>query len=259
LATRLCVFTNKNMPLIYITNLLANMVVIGTTSIIQTNTQQFQDYAFLEMFSHATNMITSWNLDFPRPIATNAVTDFKAVAYPGGVGGNIVLSNRFYFQWLYGGLPIFNDRTYSSSRISTPDVEKNDAILEQWMNTTNLLTMEKAQQIAESAMKSVGLPLDKLGFKRPKEAHQRKYEWKDGKDYPLPYYQFRWETEEDACTVDVSGITGKVAYFGFSGYPYLRFEKPTDYFEMLGLPTNAVFVHRTFTPPGKPPLYELRE
>ncbi len=234
------------------------MVVLGTSSIIQTNTPQFQDYAFYQMFAHATNMITSWNLDLPRSITTNMVTDFKAVAYPAGVGGNIVFSNRFSFQWLYGGLPIFNDQTNSCLRTLTPDLDADNAVLEEWMHATNLLTMEKAQQIAESAMKSLGLPLNKLGFKKPKEAHQRQYEWKDGKTYPLPYYQFRWETENDSCTVDVSGITGKVVYFGFSGYPYLRFEKPANYFEMLGLPTNAVFVHRVFMPPGIQPVYQLR-
>ncbi len=237
------------------------MVIIGTTGIIHTNTPQFQDYAFQEMFSHATNMITAWNLDLPRPIATNTVTDFKAVPYPAGAGGNIILSNRFYFQWLYGGLPTFNDQTYSCLRTLTPDLDTNNAVLEEWMRATNLLTMEKAQQVAESAMKSVGLPLDKLGFKKPNEAHQRKYEWKDGKIYPLPYYQFYWKTEKAACTVDVSGIIGKVVYFSYTDFKgaYLRFQKPANYFEMLGLPTNAVFVHSTFTLPGKQPIYELRK
>jgi hypothetical protein len=209
------------------------------------------------MFSHATNMITAWNLDLPRPIATNTVTDFKAVPYPAGAGGNIILSNRFYFQWLYGGLPTFNDQTYSCLRTLTPDIGANNGVLEVWMRATNLLTMEKAQKIAESAMKSVGLPLDKLGFKKPKVAYQRKYQWKDGKTYPLPYYQFRWETDKNSCDVDVSGINGKVAYFGFSGYPYLRFEQTTNYFGMLGLPTNAVFVHRYFRSHGEPPIYEI--
>ncbi len=235
------------------------MVVLTLNNTIPTNTSAFQNYAFHEMFTHATGMIASWNLDLPRPTTTNAVTTFKAVAYPGGAGGNIVLFNRYFFSWLYGGLPTFNDETYSCLKTQTPDVETNDEVLEEWMRATNLLTMAKAQQIAESAMNSVGLPLDHLGFKKPVLAHQQKYEWKDGKIYPLPYYRFRWETEKDACIVDISGITGKVAYFGFSGYPYLRFEKPTNYFEMLGLPTDAVFVHRVFTSPGKPPKYELRE
>jgi hypothetical protein len=250
-----CHFINK---MIIITNLLANMIVIGAASTIQM-TPRFQDYAFNEMFSHATSMIVGWHLDLPDPIATNMVTDFHAVAYPAGAGGNILFNDRFYFHWSYGGLPIFNDKTYSCARILTPDVNVNDAVLEQWMRATNLLTMGTAQKVAESAMVSVGLPLEKLNFDKPKEAHQREFEWKAGKIYPLPYYQFVWETESNACFVDVSGITGRVAYFGFSGYPYLRFERPTNYFNMLGLPTNAIFVHRRFTPRGQLQTYELRD
>lgn len=226
-------------------------------STIPTNTPAFQKYAFDEMFHHATNMAISWNLDLSSPIATNAVTDFHAVADQGGASGDIVLSNRFYFQWWYGGLPSFNDQIYSCLRTQTPDVNANDAILEEWMRATNLLTLEKAQATAESAMKSIGLPMDKVGFNKPKRAHQFKYKWKDGKVYLLPYYQFIWQTEEDACTVDVSGISGKVAYFSFAGYPYLRFDMPTNYFEMLGLPTNAIFVNHRSTKPGQPPQWEL--
>jgi hypothetical protein len=206
-------------------------------------------------------MVTSWNLDLPRPVTTNTVTDFHAVAYPAGASGNIVFNNRYFFSWTAGGIPHFNDETYSCLRVLTPNVETNDGVLEQWMRATNLLTMEKAQQIAESAMLSIGLPTDKLDFKKPIKAHQRKYEWKDGKIYPLPYYQFDWQTEKAACTVDVSGIIGKVVYFDYTDFrgKYLRFQKPTNYFEILDLPTNAVFVHRIFTPHGQPPRYELRE
>jgi hypothetical protein len=243
------------------TNLLTNMVVLGMASVIQTNTPKFQGYALHEMFASATNMVARWNLDLPNPITTNIVTDFSEVAYPSGLGGSITFNNRYFFSWLYGGNPHFNDQTYSCLRTLTPDVDSNDAVLEQWMHATNLLTMITAQQIAESAMKSLGLPLDKLGFKKPAQAHQRKYQWKDGKLYPLPYYQFRWEAEKAACTVDISGIIGKAVYFDYTDFRaiYLRLPKPTNYLEMLGLPTNAIFVYRYFTPHGQPQRYELRQ
>jgi hypothetical protein len=189
------------------------------------------------------------------------VTDFHAAADSLGPEGIIVFSNRFVFSWLYSGVPTFNDKPYDIARALTPDVETNDAVLEEWMRATNLLTMETAKQIAESAMKSVSVPMEKLGFKKPKEAHQRKYEWKDGKIYPLPYYEFSWDTDESYCSVDVSGIFSRVVHFHFNGYgrSYLKFEKYTNYFEMLGLPTNAVFVHPFYTPPGQPRRYELHE
>jgi len=235
------------------------MVVVGFASVIQTNTPQFQDYAFHAMFSQATNMAVKWNLDLPRPVTTNMVTEFKAVAYPAGIGGTIVFSNQFSFNWTAGGLPIFNDRINSCQITLSPDLEADNVILEKWMRATNLLTMETAQKVSTSTMRAAGLPLDKLKYEKPKLVHQRIYEWKNGKNYPLPYYHFRWETEESSCSVDVSGINGKVVYFSFTGYPYLRFTKPANYFQMLGLPTNAVFVHRYPTAPNKMPVYELRE
>jgi hypothetical protein len=236
------------------------MVVLTLHNAIPTNTSIFQDYAYHEMFSSATNMIVRWNLDLPGPITTNMVTDFHEAAYLPGVSGDITFSNRYFFSWLYGGNPHLNDHTYSCLRTLTPDLDADNVVLEQWMRATNLLTMKTAQQIAESAMKSLGLPLDKLGFKKPKQAHQRKYEWKDGKTYPLPYYQFRWETEKATCTVDVSGIIGKVVYFYYidNCAAYLTFQKPTNYFEMLGLPTNAVFVRRMYVPRGQPPKWEMQ-
>jgi hypothetical protein len=242
-----------------ITNLLANMVVLTLHSTIPTNTPAFQEYAFREMFSQSSNMIVSWNLDLPRPITTNMVTDFHADADRLGPQGLITFSNRFIFSWLYSGAPTFNDKPYNIMSALTPDVEMNDAMLEKWMRATNLLTMNKAEKIAEMAIKSVNVSMYKLDFKKPKHKWQRRYEWKDGKVYPLPYYEFRWDTYKGYCEVDVSGITHNVSHFAFLGYPYLQFQRPTNYFEMLGLPTNAVFVHPFYTPPGQPQRYELRE
>ena len=244
-----------------ITNLLTNMIVLTLHSTIPTNTPAFQDYAFHEMFGQASNMIVGWNLDLPHPITTNMVTEFHAEAEPNGwPKGSIIFSNRFWFSWR--GFPTFSDKLYNILSAQTPDVKVNDAILERWMHTTNLLTLKKAQRIAESAMKSIGLPLDKLGFKKSKKAYQVEYEWTDGKDYPLPYYHFEWEsekTERPYCDIDVSGISSNVVHFFYIGYPYLLISKSTNYLEMLGLPTNAVFVHRYYAQPGKPPLYELRD
>jgi hypothetical protein len=162
---------------------------------------------------------------------------------------------------MYGGNLHLNDQSYSCLRTLTPDAKANDAILEKWMNASNVLTMKSAQNIAELAMTSLGLSLDSLGFGLPVQAHQRSYYWTDGKLHPLPYYQFRWESDKATCTIDVSGILGKVVYFDYTdNYAvYLRLPKPANYFEMLGLPTNAIFVHRYPTASGTTPVYELRE
>jgi hypothetical protein len=241
-----------------ITNLLTNMIVLTIHSTIPDSTPSFQEYALRTTFIQASNMSANWNLDLPKPITTNMVTHVAMEAAPIGIQGSIEISNRFWFSWLYGGQPSFSDKKYDIVQALTPDVKVNDAIFERWMRATNLLTMKRAEQIAKTAMTSIGLPLDKLNFKAPKEMHQENYQWTDGKVYPLPYYYFVWKTQNAYCHIEVSGICSNVVHFAFVGYPYLRFAKPTNYFEMLGLPTNAVFVHPYYAQPGKPPLYELR-
>jgi len=237
------------------------MVVLTLQGAIQTNTPAFHEFAFQEIFKQSSNMIVSWNLDLPRPVSTNMVTAFQVKPNSKWAQGFIEFSNRFVFTWPNNGYPFFRDMPNTIMSVQTPDIKANDAIFERWMRATNELTMQSAQQLAKSTMKAVGLPLDKLGFDSPKEAHQEKYRWTDNKVYPLPYYEFNWNSGKAYCSVHVSGILGKVTYFDFIGYglPYLKIQTPTNYFQMLGLPTNAVFVHRLPTPTGKPPLYELRE
>ena len=236
------------------------MVVLTLQSTIPTNTAAFQDYAFHEMFGQASNMIVSWKLDLPRPINSNAVTTFHAVPSSHSPKGEIIFGDRFWFSWLYSGVVTYSDKSYDIMWAQTPDVKANDALFERWMRATNLLTIQSAQQLAESAMRAAGLPLDNLNLNKPTEAHQEKYQWTDGKVYPLPYYEFSWDTGKVYCNVDVSGILCRVVHFSFNGYglPYLKFEPATNYLAMLGLPTNAVFVH-CLSLPGKPPIYELRE
>lgn len=241
----------------FYTNLLANMVVLTLHGTIPTNTPAFQEYAFSAMYERASVMASNWDLALPKPISTKMVTHFVAEPTQSGIKASIEFSNRFVFSCLYGELPYFVDKQFDITKALTPDVKVNDVILEQMMRATNFLTVEKAQQIADSAMKSVGLPRNKMGFGNPLEIKQQKYQWTDGKIYPLPYYEFYWRTDKGACGIDVSGISSNLARFYCVG-PYLHFEKPTNYLAMLGLPTNAVFVHR-LSPPGKPPLYELRE
>ena len=115
------------------------------------------------------------------------VTHYAAEATPAGIKGSIEFNDRFVFACLYGKLPFFVDKKYDFTKALTPDVKVNDPLFEQWMRATNLLTMDKARQVAESALKSAGVPKDKMGFDGPLEKKQEKHEWTDGKIYPLPW------------------------------------------------------------------------
>jgi hypothetical protein len=119
-------------------------------------------------------------------------------------------------------------------------------------------------------MRAFGVdPKEHRGFGKPVKADQIK--WKDEATthfesdgtviiekkehpavYPLPYYNFRWETKDGVphayCEVEVSGITANVTLFYFAG-PHAIYLRPKRYLEMLGLPENTVLVRRRATQP----------
>jgi len=234
------------------TNLLTNMVVLGLSSVIPTNTPAFQDHALRTMLSNAEYLASQWKLDIKRPFTTNLITFFKAEPHPAGIEGTIVLSNRYVFSWITGRFIQFSDKPNESFQFSTEDENKNRAVLEKWSRATNLLTFKKAQKLAENSLIAVGLTLEKTEFKKPREATQLKFDDR----IPLPYYKFYWKSGKAASSVDVSGITSNIVYFS-NASGYLRLSKPTNYLEMLGLSTNTIFVKRRERPPPLPPRYEV--
>ena len=241
-----------------ITNLLANMVVLANAGEIPTNTAAFQQYAFQAMFNRAAPLIEAWRLEMPHPVETNMVTEFNAQASPVGLSGCLVFSNRYRFAWQTGGFPLFVDMGYNYGNLDSDDTDRNDAVLDKWAAATNLLTKRKAREIARSVVRSVGVSARDTGFVAPNKAKQWGYEKKDGRKLPLPLYEFKFDAKKDglgAALVEVSGITSNVVYFFYCG-PLLRFDRPPDYLEMLGLPTNTVFVKRLLALPGQPQRYE---
>jgi hypothetical protein len=238
-----------------ITNLLANMVLVSGLNIIQTNTPAFQEYARQAMITNAQAVAKAWHLD-ESLISTNNVTQFQADPTFLGIKGYIGFSNRYRFAYEFGFLDIFNDLPNNRMVAESINVETNDAINEQWMRATNLLTMDTARQLAMSSLEAIGMAKD---FGPPKQTHQLRYEWKNGKKYLLPYYGFDWSNKkywknvEFPLRMEISGINGKVVYFSCMGLSP-RLKPPTNYFDMLGLPKNPVFVEKVT---AKPPTYEV--
>jgi len=124
------------------------------------------------------------------------------------------------------------------------------ATLEAWIHATNRLTLKKAQQVAESAMRAVGVRPQTLG--KPREKTQLTIWRPTGPPAPLPYYKFRWEKGNASCDIHVSGITSNIVHFSCSGC--LQPAVLTNYLELLGLRSDTVFVRRRAT---FPPTYEL--
>jgi len=173
--------TNKIM---IITNLLANMVLVSSLNIIQTNTPAFQDYAYNAMVANAQAVAAAWHLD-QSLIATNNVTHFKAEPTILGIDGGITFKDRYHFAFDFGRFDEFDDFKSDKNVTRTMNVETNDAINEQWMRAKNLLTMESAKKLAGDSLKAMDV---KVKFYKPDRSHQLTYTWKDGKTYPLPYF-----------------------------------------------------------------------
>jgi hypothetical protein len=224
-----------------ITNLLTNMVLLGSLDIIQTNTPAFQEYAYHAMFTNAQAITAAWHLD-ESLISTNKVTRFEADPTIVGVHGYIEFEKRYHFAYDWGIFSDFTDFQNDIVAAKTPNVKANDAIFEQWLRATNLLTMKKARQLAASSFQAIGVPGD---FRKPNQSEQMEYERKDGKTYPLPLYSFEWSDDKliRIYRMEVSGVNSNVAHY-FSVGPSVRLRPPTNYFDLLGLPPKPVFVRK---------------
>lgn len=231
------------------TNLAANMVLVSGLHVIQTNTPAFQEYALNAMVTNAQAIALAWNLE-TNLVSTNNITHFVAHPKIPGVDGNIIFANHYSFSYSFGCFGGFYDLQNDRMAAETPNLKTNNAIYESWMKATNLLTMESAKQLAIHSTRVIGMRKE---FNEPKESHQLRYEWKDGKKYQLPYYGFDWSDERNILRMDVSGVNGRIVYYFAMGQSP-RLTPPTNYFELLGLPKDPIFVNQVSK---TPPTYEL--
>jgi hypothetical protein len=291
------------------------------------------------MVPNAQYAASRWRLN-QELIATNRITRLSSVLYPVGYSASIEFSGRYVFTINQGGWAEFSDKAYSRRIVFATtnmqvepkyfldhkdedpeqrateihrlwitalegDAKRNQAIAERWAAATNLLTLTKARQVAQSAASLFGVPTKwwTTGFMRKVKGQQTLWEeasasvflppkavltrstkhgpkdsitglpedagdvmsvvgplsdggWcvtyarKHPKKLALPYYEFHWEGPHGfpLYEVEVSGITGTIASLKYYG-PGAEVRTPTNYFQLLGLPANAVFVRPRFTVP----------
>ena len=234
------------------------MVVLTNLYIIPANTPAFQEYARHAILTNAQDLAVKWRLD-PKGVAVNIIngnmTNMDAEPTTQGISHGANFGDRYAFDYDQGHLALFNDIPYSSMALGAHGPAEDD--VKRWVRATNLLTLAKARKIAEDAIRGAGIPLNR--FKAvTKWSHQKTYHYEeDGVERPLPLYSFEWASgphQFPYIGVEVSGITGRIARFFYNGNE-IRLKPPTNYFEMLGLPNNAVLVRRLR--PGPPPVYEV--
>src|SRR6266540_2254725 len=168
-----------------ITNLLTNMVVLALQGAIPTNTPAFQAYALHVMLTNAQALALKWHLD-ESLIVSNRITKLDVTPYPEGFSASVVFDDRYIFGTARGDSIGFTDKAYYQAwafsfsglgftnyevwwKTTEEDFNKHRAVAQEWSRATNLLTLRKAQQLAESAMLAVGVPVKTAGFKKPTE------------------------------------------------------------------------------------------
>jgi hypothetical protein len=253
-----------------ITNLAANMVIVLANLSIQTNTPAFQSYGLQKTIADAHIMAANWHLN-ESLIESNKTTRFFCGPTAHGPQVDAVFGRRYYFNigwerqymvfnegdgWrenaptaIWGSVArdcniTFKDLSYCwpgySDQQFASNVVNYEVLLRRWANASNLLTLEKAEQIAESDIRSIGISMERMQFKSPNEKNQ-KTELSYGVEELMPYYTFTWKSDKGHCQVDVSGLSSNIAYFNFEGEcPQLEFS--ANWFQLLGLSSNTVFV-----------------
>lgn len=205
---------------------------------IPTNTSAFQAYAFSLAMSQASHFNTNWNLGLPVPLQTNAITTFGARPKPDGASAGVVFEDRYAFSVDDQKMFSFTDKHFCSASFVGKDDRKDELV-----RMTNLLTLDSAVELAREAMRKIGISnKEAMIGTDPVRAVQWRYD-RDGEIFPLPLYDIYWQTDQGTVQFEICGVTSNVArFYHITRTSKLWIDKPTNYFEMLGLPTNAIFV-----------------
>ena len=204
---------------------------------IATNTPAFEEYAVNFMLQKANEMRTNWNLVIPKPLTINDIF-FSLQATPYGIWG--VLSTRegrynWGFNW--GILDHFDDAKYRPFSFRYRDDESA-----RLTKIKSKINAKEAETIARNALHELGLTEKQLHLIEPPRVNQYKFEETNGVIYPLPMFNVGWlvegftDSDEPSVVFDISGITKNVAEYSNPHVP--RVPLPSNYFQMLNLPTN---------------------
>jgi len=211
---------------------------------IATNTTAFEEYGLRVMLAQANQVREQWNLDIPEPLTASNVI-FNLWAYVGGFTGNLTTKDgRFVWQFWINEFDHFADTNYYPHSFRYHDDESA-----RLTRIKSKITGKEAAAIARDALHRLGLSEKKLELIEPPSVNQYKFEESDGTVYPLPMFNVGWKIKEtlsmspniqNAVVFDVSGITRRVAEYSNGDPRVPRIPLPTNYFQMLNLPTNYV-------------------
>jgi len=201
---------------------------------VPTNTLAFQDWVLTLMVTRANFLNDQWQLGLPKPITSDHVTYFSAVAKINGPEGAILVNDRFVVGFLNGRWHSFEDKRFGWSSLES-DIPR----LEQLTRQPSLLSKAAAEAVAKEALRAIGVDETKLKVSLHSEVTQYDYESKDGKVSPLPLFEVQWKAGEEPGPIrmQISGLTKKVV--AYANYMTPAMSLPANYFAMLGVSSRA--------------------
>ena len=216
---------------------------------IATNTPAFEDYGKHFMLAQVNDMRDKWHLEIPKKLAVeDLLFHIKPTAF--GIAG-VVETRDIRFRWIFerNAINHFWDLKYAPSSFRYHDDES--AML---AKLPSIITAKEAEALARNALHKLGLTEELIGIKNTPERHQYKFEESNGTIYELPVFNITWRyngpTRYAAENLEMSPVEMVISGIITNVVEYSNIEvaspksvihrppMPTNYFQMLGLPTN---------------------
>jgi hypothetical protein len=247
-----------------ITNLLTNMMVVTMLPHVffRDTPAGFERYEAQRLTDMAQLVAPDlgWNTGV---ITTNAITARRVGTGLYGLSTSIVINDRYCFREVLGTMlethgfvefkdqmycePQYSGRIFKSGYVGTDFHFEVADVLKQWSKAPNLLTMDKAQTLAEAAFDKIRVPINRHRLKKLTK--------KFLPDEAMPYYYtFVWSNRDVRCQIDVSGVNSNIVFFNYDDLDRLKL--PTNYLQLMGIASNTVFV-APVGPTRKGPPYRL--
>jgi hypothetical protein len=213
---------------------------------ISTNTPAFEDYGVNLMVAMANETAEKWKLDLPHRLGVNDIM-FWLKPKPTCIQWILSTRNgRYWWAFDNGWMGLFSDEQNSRRAylINTNASDMaNDEVLSRMANTKSKITEAQAIKMARDYLHAIGLDEKQLRLHEPPKVERDGYKADSGKRYQVPLFAVGWSVEganPEARLVEItiSGITSNIVQY-FNANPKIpRVPLPTNYFQMLNLPTN---------------------
>ncbi|MCS7338914.1 MAG: hypothetical protein NZ739_11895 [Verrucomicrobiae bacterium] len=238
-----------------ITNLLTNMVVLSYWGRVLTNTPEFEQYAFNTMFTNVVFIAERLGLD-QSLITITQVSFFTANATPKHFSGQLVFGDRYHFKYVDGNFSAFTDLAYQYGYYQKPFWSNIIARAIATQDCSPALE-DELHELAQSRLRSLGLPVEELGFLKPHTVLTETNLFGEGKKFCE--YSFKYSTSNATIWVTVISETRDIAVLLMDLHPKyaIKLHRPTNYLELFGLSSNTVFVVELPTEPDKPRRYMI--